>query len=174
MASQPATFRAILPKKPLQKRPFIQAILKEAEAIAGEIELDFLFTVGTWKHDVSFTTLHELRGSTVEILVGTDDKIFAYVDQGTKPHIIKSKTPGGRLAFRSGKYRAKTSPGQLIATFGSPASGPLTRPKVVHHPGTKARKFTVYIKKKWAPLIKKRLQAAIDKQAEVSGHLLRK
>jgi hypothetical protein len=56
-----------------------------------------------------------------EVKVDTHDPIAAYVEWDTRPHIIRPRTPGGRLRFR-------TWP-----------TGELVYARVVHHPGTKGQ-----------------------------------
>ncbi len=73
------------------------------------------------------------------MLVGTDDEIYGYVNDGTRAHIIKARR-APRLAFKTG-FTPKTTPRQIGSRKGG-VSGNLVRPKQVRHPGTKARKFS--------------------------------
>lgn len=53
--------------------------------------------------------------------IGSDVYYAAYVNDGTRPHIIRPRRPGGVLRFQAG--------------------GRTVYARVVHHPGTRARPF---------------------------------
>lgn len=53
--------------------------------------------------------------------IGSDVSYAPYVHDGTRPHVIRPKSPGGTLRFRMG--------------------GRVVYAKVVNHPGTRARPF---------------------------------
>lgn len=53
--------------------------------------------------------------------IGTDVFYAAYVNDGTRPHVIRPKRRGGRLRFNVG--------------------GRVVYARVVNHPGTRARPF---------------------------------
>jgi hypothetical protein len=95
----------------------------------------------TWDHKVSFVIRFQAKGSSYVGVVYTSDKIYRYLNAGTRPHIIRARR-AKRLAFFSGGFVAKTSPGSLNAGSGRRADSGFTRPMVVHHPGTVAREWT--------------------------------
>ncbi|MFA4973449.1 MAG: hypothetical protein WC683_12595 [bacterium] len=97
-------------------------------------------TVDTWDHKPGFTASVTLRSGYTVMEAGTDDPIYALVDQGTKPHEIRPRGPGYPLAFRAG-YTAKTTPGELRSIRGG-SSGPTRFAMRVWHPGTAPRRFT--------------------------------
>ena len=144
------------------------ALETELEAVSKDILLDFELTTATWDHKVKFERQVSVGPKSVDILVGTDDEIYGYVNNGTRPHVILPKTPHGVLAFPS-KHKAKTQPGKETAGAGG-SSGPTVFAKGVLHPGTKARKFDRTIAKKWKPRFQKRMEAAMSRAAKVSGH----
>jgi len=93
-------------------------------------------TTETWKHKPAFETQHR---STGRWTVGTDDKIFGWVDKGTRPHIITARNvPLLRFTV---PFRAKTKPGYLTSYAGSRGSQWVSKHSV-RHPGTKARHFS--------------------------------
>ena len=52
-----------------------------------------------------------------DVYIGTKDKIYAYVDLGTSPHVIKPRRPGGRLRFFGSGFKPKSRVG-YIASYG--------------------------------------------------------
>ena len=140
---------------------------------------DFQKTTKTWEHDVQFETVISLRQPGPSVLVGTDDEIYGYVNDGTGgkgkgptypiPKVPKVK---GALRFRwggKGSYKAKTKPRIIGSAPGGP-SGPWVSFKQVQHPGTKARKFDEVIEKKWKSAFKTRMEKAMRDAAKASGH----
>jgi hypothetical protein len=119
------------------------------------VKVDFEVTSQTWKHQPSFT----IKASPGERVISTADEIYGYVDQGTRPHVIRPRA-GKRLRFSPGG-RAKTSPGQIRSGSGARGSG-VVWAKQVNHPGTKARNFSKAIAAKWRKLLPQQMQRAID------------
>jgi hypothetical protein len=111
-----------------------------------DIQADLERSVATWEHDVDFDVSIQRQGKTVTTSIGTDDEIFGYVDQGTKPHIITPKRPGYPLRFREG-YKSKTIPGRIWSRPGG-AFGNIVRAMYVMHPGTQPRRILETIGKK--------------------------
>lgn len=101
---------------------------------------DFEATTQGWEHNVAFTATAERDGYTV----GTDDEIYGYVDQGTRPHVIVGAPV---LRFQSG-YKPKTAP-RVIGSGGGGATGGIVYTRRVNHPGTEAREFSQTIAEKW-------------------------
>lgn len=132
------------------------AIRAQSQRSAADLLADHEKTVSTWEHKPRFT----VKVSQVEVEVRTDDQIWRYVDQGTKPHVIRPKRPGGVLRFQSG-YSAKTRPGSIISGNGG-ASGPIVTAHEVHHPGTKARGFSRRLRAKWKEKYPRDMQRAIS------------
>ena len=123
------------------------ALQRELESYAKDVKLDFDATTATWDHKVKFETDVLVLPDIVSVKVWTEDEIYGYVDQGTKPHVIKPKNKP-RLAFMVGGT-PKTSPGVDTAGPGLPGTDLVVLPvgMAVHHPGTKARNFTKEIRK---------------------------
>jgi len=149
----------------------IVAERRTLDDLRAGIRADLAKVTATWAHKPQFVeykteaesgNLHSSR-----IRIGTNDPIFRYVDAGTRPHTIAPRAPGGRLAFRwggPGSYAAKTFPG-FIASVGGGASGPIVFRRSVRHPGTKPRRFTETILRKWQDkaqaLMQRRVQQAL-------------
>lgn len=143
------------------------ALAAEAEKCANDMLLDFELTTATWDHQVKFEKEVQVGPKSIEILVGTDDEIYGYVDKGTRPHDIYPRN-ARVLAFPSG-YAAKTRPGVPSSNSGGP-SGSTVFAAFVHHPGTEPRNFDIIIQKDWQPKFQKRMQAAMQAGAKASGH----
>lgn len=141
-------------KNPIPDTPAMRRALKNGlTALAKGSEVDFKVTTQTWKHQPDFKT--EEKPS--EVTVSTDDSIYGYVDEGTKPHIITPKR-GKRLVFLGGS-KPKTTPRSISSGPGSPGTTKAVA-KVVKHPGTQARAFAETIAEKW-----RRRQAEIMQRA---------
>lgn len=143
-------------RSPIPSAKATEALLKATvNDLLDSARADYGKTVNTWTRKPTFALSKAARkGSTLTGSVITDNVIYGYVDEGTKPHVIRPKRAGGVLAFR-GSYSAKTRVGVIGSTAGG-ASGALIRAQQVNHPGTKARGFTERIivrLRKRAPLL---------------------
>jgi len=108
----------------------------------------FRRVTNSWKHKPAFEATYEVNRTSYDLMVGTDDDIYRYVDQGTRPHRIEPKGPWP-LRFQwggKGSYMPKTAPGVLSSWGGGP-TGPMAHFYGVNHPGTEARGFTSQIEK---------------------------
>ena len=123
-------------------RVVLQSALGE---IGKRITQDYEKTTRTWNHKPRFLTEVNTRSGQYEVMVGTDDEIYGYVDQGTRAHEIRAKN-AKYLRFWS-KSTPKTTPGHIGSGAGS-KGGDLTFRQRVWHPGTKARRFSEQIQKK--------------------------
>ena len=176
------SMRAILPL-PILTKKMQQAIVDDQLKMAKEIKRDFEKTTKTWSDPpkMRVAVKYPIRlfedNARLEISVGPDplDKasdIYHFVDAGTRPHIIRPKRPGGSLIFQwggPGSYKAKTSPRVIGSTAGGP-TGPIVAFAHVHHPGTKARKFSETIARRWGQLSKKYAPKTMRDVVEASGH----
>jgi len=148
----------------------VQTILKEIETqlqIEGRyIEGEFRKTTATWTNKPAFETLTDTTGGNLTVLVGTDNEIYKFVDEGTRPHRIvpKASNRSGRLFFQSG-YVAKTTPG-IIGSRAGGKFGNVVVARAVNHPGTQARGFTKQIEAKTRNRFKRNMQEAMRRGAE--------
>lgn len=100
--------------------------------------------VADWEHKPDFDSRTQIRSDiiiTTVYPIGPNDKIWLFVDQGTKPHPIEAKN-APRLIFQTG-YQAKTlaKPARTVSGGGK-ATGPVVVAKKVQHPGSEAREFS--------------------------------
>lgn len=142
-------------RDPLHVEKQIKAIENAMEGTAKAIKVDLLVTAQTWTHKPTFTIE---RPGDYERVISTGSKIYGYVSEGTRPHIIRPRN-AQRLAFQTG-YKAKTSP-NVIASRPGGKFGPTVYSREVKHPGTQARNFTKAIGKKWGREFPRTLQRAI-------------
>jgi Rieske Fe-S protein len=136
----------IKPKKNLLDPARYEAELAKAtrDSVEG-VKADFKKTTATWQHQPVWYITR--RGT--DWYIGTKDEIYGYVDEGTKPHDIPAK-PGKFLRFYRTGFKPKSRVGYIASYAGAKATKDLTFTKIVHHPGTKARQFSVKIREKWA------------------------
>lgn len=166
----PVAFKAISPKA-LKVDEIYKAIELNAAVAKKGILKDYQKTTQTWDHKVDFEAELIINpNGGVSITVDTDDEQYFWVHEGTKPHEIRPKKPGGKLRFQ-GTYTAKTVPGVIQSRSGGP-SGEFQYRDVVQHPGTKARLFSKPIFKKWKPFFERQMQRALDEGAKKSGHAI--
>lgn len=151
---------------------FQRAIEDAADRVGKDMTTDFKKTTETWKHKVAFETVISVAPD-VEVLVGTDDEVYGYVNDGTKPHPIFPRRAralrfqwGGR-----GSYKPKTAPKVIGSKPGGP-TGPIVHKPYVQHPGTKAREFDKTIESKWKAPFKRRMEKAMRDAAKQSGHAI--
>jgi len=137
----------------------VAEVKKALQAEAAKIKREYARTTATWRRKPKFKQLTAL-GANAEVLVGTDDKIYNYVDLGTRPHYILPRRVR-RLRFRTG-YAAKTTPG-YIGSYPGGAFGDYRYARRVRHPGTKARGFTARIQEMRHRPFRERIMQAIRK-----------
>lgn len=140
---------------PQQASKVEAAIRAQSQRSAAELVADLQRTASTWEHQPKFT----VKVSAREIEARTDDKIWGYVDQGTRPHVIRPKR-AKMLRFATG-YAAKTRPGSIISGNGG-ASGSVAWANEVRHPGTKARGFSRRLRAKYKEKYPRDMQRAIS------------
>lgn len=132
------SLKPILPKKKLGDTAALERVVNDVMDNAAYDAMSlFLDTTKTWTHRPRFY-IRKLKRSRK---VGTDDKIFAFVDKGTRAHAIRPKRAGGVLRFKAGGFKAKTRAGVLSSNRGTPAKN-WRSAKIVQHPGTEARGFS--------------------------------
>lgn len=133
-----------------------QAVQKGMREAAEAVKADAEKSTATWKHKVNFI----IQQDGPNFIIATNDEIYGYVDEGTKPHVIVPKR-GRVLRFAAGG-RPKTTPGKLTSGSGS-AGGDIVFTPRVNHPGTKARLFTKQLAERWrrgaAPFVRRALEA---------------
>lgn len=152
--------KPIIPKK--YKGLDLDAITRKVVASEmAEVREDYERTTKSWDEQPTF--IIKFDADRLGGTVSTSNKIYHYVDAGTKPHIIKPKRPGYPLRFNV-PFKPKTSVMQIKSGAGS-RGNTTVRAMVVHHPGTKARKFTQVIQRAHNRAFKRKLEQEIQRQA---------
>lgn len=137
-------WRPILPKR--QKQLDADRVADQLGDALDELKEslvdDFRKTVATWSTSVDFAGRKYMLPDELRLIVyptGAGAEIWRYVNEGTRPHLIKPRKKGYPLRFKGG-FRPKTKPGRIASGAGG-ASGQDVRAAVVHHPGSEGRHF---------------------------------
>lgn len=147
-------------KKGTLKEASIRKVLRaEAFSIAADMMLDLAVATAYWKRDVKFKRVVEVRQDTITIMVGSDDEIYGYVNEGTEAHIILPVNYP-MLHFK-GTFQAKSIPGVLTSRPGS-YGGKDIWSKGVIHPGIEPRNFDQALVDKWQSKFNKRIENALQ------------
>lgn len=129
----------IIPKNALKVPEIRQAVRRSLDKSADLAERELAKPVKRWRKAVSFTT--STPDETTRV-VGTNSDIYLFNDAGTKKHKIAARR-ARRLAFM---WR-----------------GRMRFPKVVNHPGTKAK----YLTRRAAEVVQGRMPAIFN--AEIAA-----
>jgi hypothetical protein len=147
------------------REEIVSALNETSEAMLKEFEK----TTDTWKDKPTFETIKDTTGGNLAVLVATDDEIYGYVNDGTRPHDIvpiRAKV----LAFPGG-FSAKTSP-NVIGSKPGGSFGSTVFARGVHHPGTEPRNFDSIIQKIFQPRFQRRMEKAMSNAANRCGHAI--
>lgn len=136
-----------------------RVIINKLNMVGEAARVDFVATTNTWNHKPKF--VREVVDAET-VAVGTDDAIWAMLDVGTKPHIIRVKHAKAlRFAWNGkGSYGAKTKPNYL-GSKNAKYPTTINYRKQVKHPGTKARLWTNTVLEKYQRLLPIIVQRAI-------------
>ena len=138
----------------------MKALKDSVYKTASLVQRDLQSTTRTWQHKPKFDITITQQGENYIVAVGTDDKIYLFVSEGTKPHVIAAKR-SPYLAFQGG-YRAKTRVG-IIGSQEGGAFGEMQFRKKVKHPGSKARRFIDKIRERRQKTIEQEASQAVAK-----------
>lgn len=131
-------FKAITPKHIPSTKEYLDAVRKGVQKTAKLVERDLESTTRTWKHKPKFYTGVSEAGGDYAITAGTDDLRYKWINDGTKPHIIRPRR-APFLRFRVGGS-PKTQPGIIGSGPGSQGDQWRTA-QFVQHPGITKRDF---------------------------------
>jgi hypothetical protein len=139
---------------------------KAYDVVKKAMKLRLDETVRTWNgKPVFILEVVERRGSFF-ISAYTRSKVWNWVNQGTKAHMIFPRRVQ-LLAFQRG-YLAKTQVGRISSRNGA-RFGPRVYAKGVKHPGFPARNFSGKIEEQVAPILAAETQAAILRVQQIVG-----
>lgn len=126
----------------LDYREYKSEILEAVSAVTEIMKSELEAAVDDWDHAPDWRATTRVSGAGVEVTIkatGPNAKIYGYVDEGTRPHVIRPRKARA-LSFRAG-YKPRTKPGRPHAGPGA-ASGDQVFTQVVHHPGNAPRHLT--------------------------------
>lgn len=135
---------------------------RAVDTMADEAIVLYRKTTATWRHKPQFRKRKTARG----VQITTDDKVFNWIDRGTRPHIITAKN-APMLIFRW-PYKAATKP-RVIGSTQARRGNNWARKFSVRHPGTKPRHFTDEITKRINKRSKSIMQAEIKRSINAEG-----
>lgn len=173
MAASAIVVKEIKPER-FKDKAFKDAILKAANKYADVLQDDFEKTTETWEHEVEFEKEVDYKPNGPEVLVGTDDEIYGYVNNGTRKDYPIPKAGPGLLRFQwggKGSYTPKTTPKVIGSKPGGP-SGPIVFMRQVIHPGIEARHFDKEIQRIHEPKFKRAMEQAMSDARKASGHAI--
>lgn len=150
-----AKFDVILPTR-LPVDVFDKELEKAAREAEADLKKEFEDAVRLWKNPPQFRGYVRISGTLIYISVGTADPIFKFVDQGTKPHVIKA-------------VRAK-----MLHWIDSD-TGEDRFAKEVNHPGSEGRHITDAIEIEWSDngRMKEYFVAGMETAIDKSGHAIK-
>lgn len=169
MAQQTSVkMRVFIPRKlAFDPKALSRAINNTLDMAAEGIQADFGVTTQTWKNRPAFRIYRHGRDLTRYIY--TEDEIYSYVNDGTRPHPITARNAPA-LAFFATGFRSKTVPRAIRSRKGAAANANFVRPITVQHPGNEARDFDKTIADKWAKEFPRQLQRAIDAEIATASN----
>ena len=106
----------------------------------------------------------DVSGGDAAVLVGTDNEVYGYVDEGTKAHYVP-KSGTATMAFRPG-YTAKTRPKKISSQSGGAYGDRIVRRGRWRVGGIKAREFTPTIQKRRRKPFTRRMVKAMQKASK--------
>lgn len=155
--------RAVAPKLSLNVEEHAADLRKRVKRVQEQTRRDYQKTTRTWDRKPRFTITSERGPAVIGVTAGTTSEIYQFVDEGTKPHVIRARKAKVLRFFSN--YKAKTQPNVIGSSSGG-SWGILLFAKEVHHPGNKARNFTLIISEK--------ARARLIKETNEAVALLRK
>lgn len=139
------SLKPITPKNLPSTKEYLKAVTDAAQKTARLTGRDLESTTRTWKHKPQFeVTVTETNGD-YSVAAGTDDQRYKWVNDGTRPHIIRPRR-SRFLRFRVGGS-PKTTPNVIGSKAGAQGTDWRTAQEI-HHPGTTARNFTKRIQER--------------------------
>lgn len=119
----------------------LNALRKEGRLVRRELQK----ATRTWNHKVTFDMKVSLAKGDRYVQVSTDDQIFAWVNDGTRSHMMGPILPVNKKALKipSGSI-LKTTPHKLSSRKGRQVGPYFIRKRTRRflHPGTEGRFFT--------------------------------
>lgn len=141
-----------------------EAAIEAVDFAADDLQDDFENVSERWEHRVKFTQDWSESPHSYEVIIrptGENKKIFGYVDQGTKPHLIQPLNPAMKLKFRTGYSPRTAYRGQTNVGTGQAYGGWISKAQV-QHPGSKGRDFSGQLLEDLDPSLVRRVDKAVS------------
>lgn len=158
-----SVFQAIVPKNPFAPEKMWRELNKALDTTEEEILKEFGKSVQTWTKKPKFKTYEkgifpEKFTEGVALEIGTSDKIYGYVSEGTEAHVIRARNAPA-LRFTVGG-KSKTTVGRIPSRKGARGTKWVVAQQV-QHPGNQGREFEKRIEKKLGPKFRRRIRQAV-------------
>jgi len=164
----PQVLFRVIKAKPVNWQAFYNEVAKTLDAeVKPDLIAYFEKVTKSWKNEQSFKAKKRITQTMMAVdvwPVGPNAKIWQYVSQGTRPHVIKPKGKGYTLKFQwggYGSYKAKTTTSGGYKGPGKVVGGKTVRFAQVNHPGNKARNFEKHIARWYAPQFRRTMKNAV-------------
>ena len=151
-------------KERLSPERINKAVEKHLDKSYDRIKSLYAETYATWEHKPKFVFEKKMESNGMRYKYYTEDEIYGYVHNGTKPHDIY---PRGDypLAFPwagfPGAHEPRTEP-RIVGSWGvNTNENGMYFFRHVNHPGIKPREFTRMIYEEIEPVITKQLFAEL-------------
>lgn len=152
--------KAIIPRELLlDPKRLVRGLENGLTASAKAAKVDFDTTTQTWARRPAFT-IEEQPGQRT---ISTDNEVYGYVNDGTRPHIIRAKN--GKVLVFGTPHSAKTAV-RVIGSGAGSRGTTMVKVKQVRHPGTDAREFDAVIAEKWEDQLPVTVQRALDAEVD--------
>lgn len=133
----------------------LEALTEGLTEVGEEMKATYEGLVAPWSNPPKFEILVEARGE-LSVVVGTNDQIFQWVNDGTAPHVItpRPENKTGRLHYQT-TFTPMTQRGFLVTNASGGKSGPWAHPARVFHPGVEPRNFDQQVAEEFQPELEK-------------------
>lgn len=150
--------------------PVAKEHVAERDKVVADFDtrIEFGYRISATQTQITLSVMVENANTQLENSEWTIGDLWRALDsEGTKPHVIQPKQPGGRLAFQT-NYTPHTRP---VARSGGPgtATGETVFAKSVNHPGFPPRQFSKVINKR----LRKRYEKAIERGTRLGWNKIR-
>lgn len=154
--------KVIKPKK-FNGKAITDELVAGAQDIAKAVESDLRDITASWRHQPTFKVDVQSTPNKITIDASTDDKVFIYLDKGTKV----------RHALMSRDWQSKTRPksgGATRLTSGPGAGKVLVVSRRINRPGIKPRGFVNAVLKSQQRDLTARMEKHLAAGVKKSGH----
>jgi hypothetical protein len=151
-------FKQIKPAR-FRDREMYRVIRNAVYRVARRAKTDYERTTRTWDMHPKFELVTSITKGGPTFLLGTDDKIYKFIDEGTSV----------RYAHMPPDYVQKTVPG-LLTSFPGGSSKRRWIDVSDPQPGIAPRGFSEMIHAKYEKVFPREMEKAMREAARISGH----